>query len=399
GVHATVIGFYLLPLLWLPITPKRPSDMTIWLLYMFSYAPTTFICFHIIKDPFPDAIFLLVALLIALIIVDLSRRHRIKLIFHLDLPIIIPLDKIIIMLSVLLCIYVVYLMKFNFNFDFVNVYERRLAIRGSSSLLTGYILSFCRSVIIIFSVYLAFVKKSRIAFLALIILSVGIFAYDGTKSSLLIPMFLVLIYFLTIFKKSNVTINFILLFFIIVSIVEFIRLDSNITSTLFTRRIFAVPGLLNTLFWEYYSVHDKVMMADSIGRYFLGSTNVTASTFVIGYEFFDSLEANANTGIWMGSYAHFGFIGIVLLSMVSGFILGLVDNLTKTKFPVLGYLVCAYIGILWSEQMLHTSMLTGGIFYILIFLMIYCNPNILNRKKHYHRKAPLAFRKISSEVG
>lgn len=57
GVHAIAIGFYLLPLLWLPITPKRPSDTTIWLLYMFSYVPTTFMCFHIMKNPFPDAIF------------------------------------------------------------------------------------------------------------------------------------------------------------------------------------------------------------------------------------------------------------------------------------------------------------------------------------------------------
>lgn len=347
------------------------------------------------EKPFSGCNILLVTLLIALIIVDLTRRHRIKLIFHLDIPIVIPLDKIIIMLLVLLCIYIVYLIKFNFNIDFANVYERRLDVRESSSLLSGYILSFCRSAIIIFSVYLAFVKKSKIAFLALIILSIGLFAYDGTKSSLLIPIFLILIYYLNIYKKSNVTLNSILLFIILASIIEFVSFDSSITSILFTRRIFATPGLLNTLFWEYYSVHDKMMMADSIGRFFVDSSNVTASTFLIGYEYFNSFDANANTGIWMGSYAHFGFIGIILLSMIAGFIIGLVDNLTKAKFPVLGCLVCVYIGILWSEQMLHTSMLTGGIFYILIFLLIYCNPNILNRKKSLSTKTTWCTKAIS----
>jgi len=292
-------------------------------------------CFNIMKNPFPDAIFLLITLLIALIIVDLTRRHRIKLIFHLDIPIIIPLDKIIIMLSVLLCIYVTYLIKFNFNIDFANVYERRLDVRGSSSLLSGYILSFCRSVIIIFSVYLAFVKKSKIAFFALIILSVGIFAYNGTKNSLLIPIFLILIYILNTYRKSNVTLNIILLFIILASIIEFVSFDSDITSTFLTRRIFAVPGFLNTAFWEYYSVHDKMMMTDSIGRFIVDTPNATATTFTIGYEYMGNPETNANTGIWMGSYAHFGFIGIILLSMIAGFIIGLVDNLTKAKFPVL----------------------------------------------------------------
>lgn len=393
GVHAIAIGFYLLPLLWLPIKPTRPSDITIWLLYMFSYAPTTFVCFHVMKDPFPDAILLLVALLIGLIIVDLARRHPIKLGFHLDTPIVMPLDKIIIILSVLLCIYIFSLIKFHFNLDFETVYERRLEVRYSSSLLSGYIIAFIRSVVIIFSVYMAFVKKSKIAFIALIILSVGIFSYDGTKTSLFVPVFLVLIYFLIIYKKSNIMLNIAFLSLFFVSIIEFISLDSNIISTLFTRRIFALPGYINTLFWEYYSVHDKVMMADSIGRFFVDSSNVTAAPFVIGYEYFNNAETNANTGIWMGSYAHFGFIGIVLLSMVAGFILGLFDNLTKTKFPVLGYLVCAYIGILWSEQMLHTSMLTGGIFYILVLLIIYCNSNILNCKINYFQNARLALKK------
>jgi hypothetical protein len=121
-------------------------------------------------------------------------------------------------------------------------------------------------------------------------------------------------------------------------------------------------------------------MADSVGRYFINATNIISPSFTIGYEYLNNIESNANTGIWMGSYAHFGLIGILSLSMIAGFILGLVDNLTKVNFTVLGYLVCAYIGILWSEQMLHTSMLTGGVFYIIIFLIVYCKPNVMNYK-------------------
>ncbi len=390
--HAMAIVFFLLPLLWLPIQPERPSDIALWLLYMFSYAPTTFVCFHILQDPFPNAIYLLMAMLIALIITDLTRRHTVKLSFHLNSPVALPLDKIIFLFSIFVCIYILYLAKFTFSIDFENIYIRRFAFTESTTLLSGYILGFGRSVVVIFFIYMAFVKKSKTALIALFILSLGIFSCDGTKNSLFVPVFLCLICFLTIYKKSMITLNIVLLCVILISIIEFVGLDSQITSTFFTRRIFAIPGYLNTAFWEYYTGHDKVMMADSIGKYFVDSSNVMAPTFVIGYEYVDNIETNANTGIWMGGYAHFGFVGIILISMIAGFILGLVDNLTKTKFPLLGFLACAYIGILWPEQMLHTSMLTGGVFYILIFLLIYCNTSVINRTTSYFHNVLLALK-------
>ncbi len=378
GVHCICVGFLLFPLLWIQIKPRRPSDVAIWLLYMFSYAPTTFVSFHVLQDPFPDALFLLMALLLALILIELSRHHRIKLSFPLGRPLFIPLDAIFLILSIILCVYIFYLIGYNFNLDFEHAYVRRLAIRESSSLISGYVLAFGRSVIIIFSVYMLLVKKSKLAFITIIILSIGIYSYDGTKNALILPLFLVLIFILLVQKRSNIAINIILLFMVLASIVEFAYIHTDIISTYLTRRIFAVPGILNSFFWEYYSNHEKVMMADSVGRYFINASNIISPTYTIGYEYLNNIKSNANTGIWMGSYAHFGLIGILSLSMVAGFILGLVDNLTKVNFAVLGYLVCAYIGILWSEQMLHTSMLTGGIFYILISLIVYCNPNIMN---------------------
>lgn len=390
--HALAIVFFLLPLLWLPIQPERPSDIALWLLYMFSYAPTAFVCFHILQEPFPNAIYLLMAMLIALIITDLTRRHPVKLSFHLNSPVALPLDKIIFLFSILVCIYILYLAKFTFSLNFENIYIRRLAFTESSTLLSGYILAFGRSVVVIFFIYMAFVKKSKTALIALVILSLGIFSYDGTKNSLFVPVFLCLICFLTIYKKSNIALNIILLCVILISIIEYAGLDSQITSALFTRRIFAVPGFLNSAFWEYYSGHEKVLMTDSIGKFFVTLSNVTPSTYIIGYEYLNDPDANANTGIWMGGYAHFGFVGIILMSMIAGFILGLVDNLTKTKFPLLGFLACAYIGILWSEQMLHTSMLTGGVFYILIFLLIYCNTSVINRTTSYFHNVLLALK-------
>lgn len=374
------IGFFLLPLLWLPKNPQKPSDITIWLLYIFSYVPTTFICFHIIENIFPVGIFLLLSILIALIITDLSRRHHRHLNTLLNNVSEKTIDNFIITLSIFLCIYIFSLSGFNLNLDISNIYERRLIVREESFWLSRYILSFCRSVVTIVATYLFLIKKNIISLLILIACPIGIFSYDGTKSALLIPILLVVIFFIIIYKKGLNTFLLLILFLIISSIIEYKFYQTNIISDSFVRRALAVPGLLNTAFWEYYSMHDKVMMADSIGRFFIDPSWVTASTYVIGYEYFNNPDINANTGIWMGAYAHFGFIGVIFISAIAGFILGLIDNLTKEKSILLGYLVCAYIGILWTEQMLHTSMLTGGIVYIIVFLMLYCKSSILSHR-------------------
>lgn len=378
--YSISIGFYLLPLFWIPVTPQRPSDIAIWLLYIFSYAPTTFLCFHVMDNPFPDAFFLLFFLLTALIMTDLSRRHHIKFNLVTSRSLKIPLDKIIIVLSALLGVYILSLSGFGLNLDIVDIYTRRLAAREYSSWVYGYMLSFSRSVVTIFSIYLFFVKRIKISLLILVICSIGSFSFDGTKTSLLVPIYLALMYYFVIHKKSYNTFLVFLLFLTIASIIEFKMSNFLILSEVFVRRVFMIPGHINIAFWEYYSIHDKVMMADSIGSFFADAANITPATFVIGEEYFRSSLTNANTGIWMGAYAHFGIIGIYFTSILAGFILGLIDNLTRERFFILGFLVCSYVGIIWAEQMFHTSMLTGGIFYLWIFLMLY-RSSTLSREK------------------
>jgi len=381
--YAISVGFYLIPLIWLPKSPQKPSDITIWLLYIFSYAPTTFMCFHIIDNPFPDAIFFLLSMLIALIITDLFRRHQIYLNAGLNGSLEKLMDKFIIILSALICVYVLSLSGFELHTDFSSIYERRLTVREYSSWWSSYILSFCRSVVTIILLYLVLVKRNMISLLILVVCSIGIFSYDGTKTSLLIPIFLATIYYLVIHYRSFNVLFILMLSLIITSIIEFNLFDYNTISNLFIRRAFAGTGFLNTAFWEYYSIHDKVLMTDSIGRFFVDSSNVTAAPYVIGYKYFSNPDINANTGIWMGAYAHFGLFGIIMISSIAGIILGLIDNLTKERFLILGFLVCSYMGILWVEQMLHTSIITGGVIYIIIFLVLYCNSNLLRRRRSF----------------
>ena len=200
--------------------------------------------------------------------------------------------------------------------------------------------------------------------------SLAVYSFDGTKSTVLTPLYLSLIFLIYCRSKYLSWLPLIIGIVLTLSLFEFCVVKTNFINEFLTRRIIAVPGYLNTVYWDFFSENNKVLLTDSIGKYFLDPVYDHSTTYLIGLEVLGNVETNANTGIWMGAFAHFGIVGIFVISAVVGFILGLIDNLTKQYNFMLGTLICAYLGITWSEQMLHTSILTGGIFYILLFLLL-----------------------------
>jgi len=127
---------------------------------------------------------------------------------------------------------------------------------------------------------------------------------------------------------------------------------------------------LNIIYWQFFSQNPQVFLTDSIGEFFHAPVYPISTTNFIGYYFFGNSAINANTGIWMGWFAHFGLMGVGLVSILAGIILGLVDNLTRSRDHLIGNLTCAYFGFVWCEQMFHTSILSGGVLFLVIALLL-----------------------------
>lgn len=370
--------FYLFPIFLLPVSLSRPSDISLWALYLFSYAPTAIMCFYITSKGIYSTVFFLISMLCALITLKYCRYHSFNIYSKKKLNLI-YIDKIIILLFFLsITAFALKLTEFHFNLDLITAYERRMfAGEMDKGILAGYLISIGRSLLTILGIYNVLVKKKPIYGIFVIIFSLAIFSFQGTKSALVVPVILSIMSL--IYSRSKYLLWFPIVVGIvaILSLLEFSVLKTNILSGLFTRRIIAVPGFLNTVYWDFFSENNKVLLTDSIGRYFLDPVYDRPAPFIIGQEFFNNINSNANTGIWMGAFTHFGVVGIFIISAMAGFILGLIDNLTKTHYFILGTLVCLYIGINWSEQMLHTSMLTGGIIYNLLFLIFVRSSTII----------------------
>ena len=378
---AVSVVFFIIPVIILPIYPRRPSDYTVWALYLFSYAPTALLSVHILDRGLTDLVILLLMLLTGFFLFFYSRSH----IFNMLPEINISFKKIDILLVFLLCIiipfYVWSLIDFIPDLDISTSYARRLMARETvvSSSIGAYILCFSRQCMLLIGVYLGIVKKKPYYLIITALLAIGLFSIDGTKTSILIPCILGVLAWLLVANPDR-SILFLPIAALIIGLsglVEFWFNHSNIINDYLVRRIFIVTGVLNSFYWDFFSLHPKGMLTDSIFSKFMEPVYDVPLTFVIGREYLHNIQSNANTGIWMGWYAHFGIAGVFAASVIGGFIVGLIDRLTKSGLYIFGCLICFLIGIIWSEQMLHTSMLTGGVvFFIVILLFINISRNL-----------------------
>ena len=107
--------------------------------------------------------------------------------------------------------------------------------------------------------------------------------------------------------------------------------------------------------------------------------------YYVGYNYLGKLSAsylssNANTGIWLNGFAQFGLFGVIIVSILSGLVSNIINFLSKKSFHYYGSIVAIITGIIWSEQALQTSMLTGGVFISILILLHLNYSKDLNQK-------------------
>jgi hypothetical protein len=266
------------------------------------------------------------------------------------------------------------------SLDLATIHERRLFAREEGSVLGGYLISQARAVIYVLGVYLFLTRKRTIGLLLVLSLAAIGFSYDGTKTSILLPIALLLLIIYFVRSRNVIWIMLGPGVVMLLGILEIKMTGTHIISEYIVRRMYAVTGLISAAYFEYFSTNSFVLMTDSIGRYFSESVYDLKTGYLIGSEYFGDPYINANTNIWWGGYANFGFIGIVFSSAIAGFILGFIDNITRRRFFVLGCLVCAYFGLKWAEQLIHTSLLSGGILALVALVFVAAHSRELQEK-------------------
>ncbi len=121
-------------------------------------------------------------------------------------------------------------------------------------------------------------------------------------------------------------------------------------------------------------------MSDSIfGQFFTSNSPDYDKARTIGGNYLGNYQSHANSNIWSSAYADFGFIGIPIFSMLAGLITKFINEVYKIKQSIIIIVYSFFVGLVWAQTSLNTSLLSNGIFFgILLMLFV---PKEQNLKK------------------
>ncbi|MDL1967372.1 MAG: hypothetical protein LWW97_02190 [Deltaproteobacteria bacterium] len=355
----------------LPVKVKRPSDFFIHVHFLLPVVPM--LVLYSAAD-LPRAYFYFV--LLAFAVVCYVRKFKLPKIKGDIIPV--P-----IMMWGLLSIVAIYILSIvlqgglqYFNLNLLKVYEYRSLAAQNLPRIYGYFSPMVSKVLLPFVLLLAvYRRKWFIAGLAMTG-SVMMFALTNHKGPLFYPFLVLGIYF--VMSSNRRLIQQLLLagyiLVILVSLADFYIGDSNnIVGSLFLRRVYFVPAHLNFVYYDFFSTHQHVILAQSKLTFGLVEYPYELdSSHLIGYHYYNNELTGANTG-WLGTgYMHAGFAGMIFYAFLVGLLLSMVDALAKNRErSISGAILFVPLFVLFQSSDLPTSMLTHG-FLLALFLTWSC---------------------------
>ncbi len=258
-----------------------------------------------------------------------------------------------------------------FSLNLLSVYEVRTEYVQALGPFLGYFIPWQANVInLLLLLYAVERRKYWLAGLALAA-QLALFGMTGHKSFLLAPVLVGGVY-VSWGKKHT-------LFWILGgaalvvagSYTVFLLTGNHLAPSLLIRRLFFVPAANHLIYYDFFSQpkHPFVMLSNSILAPFIRYPYDMPITRVISWAYWGR-DFGPNVGYLADAFAHFGFMGMFLFSIILGFFLRAVDSV-GSRMPT--NLVAATIATpAWAltNSALFTSLLTHGLILSVILLWL-----------------------------
>ncbi|MCF6365108.1 MAG: oligosaccharide repeat unit polymerase [Bacteroidales bacterium] len=277
----------------------------------------------------------------------------------------------LIFFSVILLIPVIADFKFNINtnvFSLKDVYDVREVYKENTSFFTSYFFNWLAKIAVPVILVFSLIRKNYLFVLFSLLVLIYLFLVSGHKSVYFTP---VVIFFYYIFgKKYNdkikLTLGFLLALLILVSIPDYFLNNNNMFKSIFVRRVFFVPSLLNEFYFDFYK-DSHLYLSHSIFSSFADYRYDMSPAHTIADVYFHKPLMNANNGIISDGFMNFGFLGVILYSLIFSFIFALLNSI-KLNPKYFGLFI--FYMLTFVSSALLTVILTHGFFLVLIFAFI-----------------------------
>lgn len=268
--------------------------------------------------------------------------------------------------------------RFRIDLNIFNAYTYRSEsseYRISSFL--EYLFSISRNVFPIFIVE-RLVKKKYLQ--SLLLLFVGFLAYSVTGSKSVLFSYIIVYFgywFYRNYKIKYIPLLLVLLLFI--SLFGIIINKKSYIVDIVIRRVFYIPGLLSYYYYDFFSKNPFDYFRQGIlGKLGFNSPYLIPIPQLIGDMYF--LKAYANVGLFSDSFYNLGYIGVIIMPILTVFIIKLFESVTKNlddRIVFAGSITAVFSFI---NSSFFTTLITHGVLAI-IFVLYFINRNNGNTNK------------------
>lgn len=251
-----------------------------------------------------------------------------------------------------------------FNLKLSKVYEfRRASAQVIAQGLFAYLNNWVFKVFNMFLLTWGLYKNKKILVALSLLLQIFFFAISAHKSVLFFPIIILLIKYIGSPPKSPLFLSTIYLAGIWFSLAIYSLFNNIWPLSLIVRRLLFVPAFLNFKYYLFFQNNPLICFSNSIFiKRFIRYPYDLPVPLLISEFIGHNPESWANTGFLGAGYAQLGCLGIIIYSILIGFILRIVNNSTKTyPFWVGSSLIAIPIFLVFTSSDLTTGLLTHSL--------------------------------------
>ena len=336
------------------------------LIQLFFLIPNLIVWMHTGENDFIIILIIFLLLILNWEKLDIPSLKTIKL----------PLQEQSILLIILAGLMLLPLLSaFSFHFDASiftfgkELYEIRRENTQLSNPLVGYVFSPYVKVLLPLIIGFGFVNKQKWLSLAGVVLMLTVFLLSPHKS---IFVGAIVVFGFAILSSYQNQLGVILGGVLILSVIGAVLGDggSLMLNSLLVRRVFFLPAYLNSCYLELFQ-NDTLYYSYGFMRHFFDYPYELEPSFLIGQEYFNSSNTNANNGILSDFIINLGHIGAFVGVLIVGLMFKFIDSLKiHAKYFGLFFLL---LFTLLSSGFIVVLVTHGGIFLLVLSFFFLSN--------------------------
>jgi len=365
-----------LPGLWMPIKLERPSQILYWVLYLLVLVPTCLVAIRALEDQSSGPILLAACLVMVFALTGL--------VYHLPL---LPLPQVhlenyefgVILILLSTTFYAFLVSTFGFKFHFVSlqdIYSVRAQYENTlnrAPTLVAYAISWQAWVINPFVIAMG-LRWRRLSWILIgVSAQFTIYSITGFRSMFFSAGLLLYLLWTMRFGTTFGTrlVSTWTAIFAGAGALQFFGYALT-PAALVNMRMTALPGLLTGYYYDFFSSHPHAQLGHSIFKSLVDYPYAVQPPYLIAFTYFHDAAMESNANLWADAYANFGYVGIIIFSLLLAVVLWLYDSMALGRDKRLAGLAIGLPAFALANGGLLTSLLTNGI--ALAMLLTYLMP-------------------------